>query len=70
MSKYVERELERVHLALSEPREPAERDRPYAAPQALSWALDPTSVKSPYDMVTGMSGGSEGCSVQPRHSPS
>ena len=44
MSRYVERALERVHLALNEPREPAERDRLYAAQQALSWALDPLSI--------------------------
>lgn len=48
---FVERELERLNCALNEgvgdPRYP----EIYAAQQALSWALDPTGFRSPYNYL-------------------
>lgn len=58
--KFIERELERISAALREPRT-AEYDQLYAAQQALSWALDPTMFKSPYDVVSGTLAGSVNC---------
>ena len=38
--------------------EPPDREyeKLYAAQQALSWALDPTGFKAPYDVITGITG--------------
>lgn len=49
---FVQRELDRISAALGAPNQ-AEYDRLYAAQQALSWALEPTGFKSPYDEIMG-----------------
>lgn len=60
MSKYIERELKKIQIRLHE-LEPdtVEHDKFYIAQQALSWAIDPTAVKSPYDMLMGIDTASE-----------
>lgn len=58
--KFIEQELERISATLREPRT-AEYDQLYAAQQALSWALDPTVFKSPYDLLNGTPAGSVNC---------
>ena len=52
---FVERELERIAVALREPRSAEEYAQLYAAQQALSWATEPTGFASPFDML--VSGG-------------
>ena len=53
---FVQRELDRIAVALREAPSPECYARLYAAQQALSWALEPTGFKSPYDAITGHSG--------------
>ena len=67
---FVQRELDKISSALREPRFADQYDRLYAAQQALSWALEPDGFKRPYDMVTGIPGGSEDCSATPHPLPS
>lgn len=52
MTAYVERELLRVSSALRDPAFAAHYDEFYAAQQALSWVLDPTMSKAPFDQIT------------------
>lgn len=63
MTGFIERELERISLALREPRFADQHDQLHAAQQALSWALEPEGFKRPYDMVAGTLEGSGGCSA-------
>ncbi len=58
---FVERELERIEVALREPRSAEEWNQLYAAQQALSWALEPIGFKAPYDTIMGTQEGSEDC---------
>lgn len=46
-------ELRRISSGLCDPKDATAL---YAAQQALLWALDPTAVKSPYDMVRNVPG--------------
>lgn len=39
----------------------------YAARQALAWAIDPSSAKSPYQMIMGTQEGPEDCLDEPYH---
>jgi hypothetical protein len=51
----IQRELDRVHAALLEPRladDTEEYRQLYAAQQALSWALDPGLFKAPYESIS------------------
>lgn len=65
---FIERELRRIENLLI--REDGSIDeRAHAAQQALGWALDPKAFKSPSDYIRGIPSGSEGCSVEIRHSP-
>jgi hypothetical protein len=57
---FIEREIQRINKALIENPESPEYDRLYVAQQALAWTLEPTGVKSPYDMVMGIQEETEG----------
>ena len=50
---FVQRELDRLSLALHEPRSDDEYRQLRVAHQALSWALEPVGFKSPYDTRQG-----------------
>lgn len=63
---FVQRELDRIALALREPRSAGEYDRLYAAQQALSWALEPNGFKAPYDLVRDIPADSADCRAAPR----
>ena len=60
---FIERELQRIEIALREPRSTDEWNRLFAAQQALSWALEPIGFKCPYDLVVrpDTQEGSEDC---------
>jgi hypothetical protein len=63
---FVERELQRIAVALNQEAETTERyGRLYAAQQALSWALEPRAFRSPYDALTGTPANLEGCPSYP-----
>lgn len=65
---FIARELDRIASALRQS-PPTEHYRElYAAQQALSWALDPSNFRKPYETVTGTQEGLEGCSA-PSHLP-
>ena len=61
---FIQRELDRIAVALREPREGEEYSRLYAAQQALSWAMEPDWFKAPYDAFSGTAQGSEGCRAE------
>lgn len=65
---FIRRELERLEVALRDPMSGEHHCALYAAQQALSWALDPESFKSPYAQTMGIREGSVGCS-DPHHLP-
>lgn len=57
---FVVRELLKIRLAL--PLTDGEKKHElYAAQQALEWALEPSGIRSPYQMIMGIPEGSEGC---------
>lgn len=58
---FVNRELERISVALGEPRSAEQNAQLYAAQQALSWALEPTGFKAPFQMIMSTAEGSEDC---------
>jgi len=58
---FVQRELDKIAVALREPRSAEQYAQLYAAQQALSWVLEPQGFKAPYDSVVSTSEGSEGC---------
>jgi hypothetical protein len=60
---FIQREIDRIRPLLV-----ANPDQPelYAAQQALCWALEPSGVKSPYEMITCSGAEPEGCSA-PSH---
>lgn len=55
---FIERELERISEAVrarqGENANTDEYRQLYAAQQALSWALDPTGFRAPFDTVMGI----------------
>lgn len=65
MADNIEPELEKIAAKLQAGQLAAtERDQLYAAQQALSWASQPDTFKSAYDLIVPASGtlqGSEGC---------
>ena len=63
---FVEREIAKIHAALVQPEHEDKRPELYAAQQALAWALEPTGVKSPYDLFVGTQAGPEDCSDESR----
>jgi hypothetical protein len=58
---FVQRELDRIAVALRGAPSPECYARLYAAQQALSWALEPSGFKSPYEAITGTLGEPAGC---------
>lgn len=50
---FLQREADRLNLALSQMPFGEMYDRLYAAQQAIVWAIDPESYKSPYNMIIG-----------------
>ncbi len=56
---FIQRELDKLTLALSEPQEEGIYPQLHAAQQALAWALEPRGVKSPYEVVMGIPANSE-----------
>lgn len=48
---FVQRELDRIGNALRQAQPDNRYDELYATQQALLWALEPGSFKSPYDML-------------------
>lgn len=67
---FVQRELDRIAVALREAPNPECHGRLYAAQQALSWALEPNGFKSPYVWAMGTPADSEGCPSYPCLPPS
>jgi hypothetical protein len=66
---FVQREIDRLHSEILKTDEntPAYAQL-HAAQQALGWALEPTGVKSPYDMIMGIQIKTEDCLSEP-HPP-
>jgi hypothetical protein len=56
---FIQREIDTIRLMLASPDAPRWAEL-YAAQQALEWALEPSGVASPYQMIMGTGGGSEG----------
>jgi len=48
---FIQRELDRIGVALRQPQPGKEYAELYAAQQALVWVLEPDGFKPPYDMV-------------------
>jgi hypothetical protein len=67
---FVQRELDRIAIALREAPTPEHYARLYAAQQALSWALEPDGFAAPYEVITGIREDSEGCSENLRRAAS
>ena len=68
---FVARELDRISARLREPGIPEqEYECLYAAQQALSWVLEPSGFKSPYDSITGIPADSEDCPSSSYRDPS
>lgn len=70
MTNFIERELYRIQDALGETRGTPKYDELYAALTALSWALDPQFIKSPYDMIMSREEVSKDCSDESHPLPS
>ena len=62
---FVDRELQRLAVAIVDPSNSAKRDQLYAAQQALGWAIEPNAAKSPYDMIMGIPGEPGDCPGEP-----
>lgn len=54
-------EADRLRSALLETPLGGRFDRLHAAQQALAWATDPETFKSPYDLISGNPEGSKDC---------
>lgn len=67
---FLQRELDRIRKGLLEPRGDEEYRQLHAAQQALSWALEPTGFKSPYDTIMGTPEGLEDCPSSLSRDPS
>ena len=62
---FVQRELDRIAVALREAPSPECYARLYAAQQALSWALEPTGFMAPYAAIPGTLEATTDCPVCP-----
>jgi hypothetical protein len=58
---FIDRELTRIATALREPRSGDEYRQLYAAQQALSWTLEPTGYKAPFEQILNTEEGSKDC---------
>jgi len=56
---FIQRELDRIQLALIDEKNETVKLELYAAQQALAWSQEPTGFKSPYAMIKDIQGGSE-----------
>jgi hypothetical protein len=66
---FVQRELDRIHGALTSQPSPEHYAELYAAQQALVWVLDPATFKAPYHMLAICTqGDSEDCPAGSDHS--
>ncbi len=65
---FMQREIERLNSAINSGL--GERSELYAAQQALSWAMEPGGIKSPYAMIMGTRVNSEDCLAHPHQPPS
>jgi hypothetical protein len=69
-------ELERIERALGDPQTDERYCQLYAAQQALAWALDPSTMMSPYEAIqrgrvippNGIREDSKDCPADPRRS--
>ena len=61
----VQRELDRIAVALRGAPSPERYGQLYAAQQALSWVLEPAYLAAPFDMITGTPGVTIDCSDVP-----
>lgn len=68
---FIQRELDRIGAALTQPQPGPHYAELYAAQQALLWAQEPEGFKSPYAMlVMDTLGDSGDCPARTDHSPS
>jgi hypothetical protein len=49
---FIQRELNRISIALREPCSADVYDRLYAAQNALAWALEPNVIAAPFSVIT------------------
>ena len=63
---FVQREIDRLNGAINSGQD--QRAELYAAQQALSWAMEPGGIESPYAMIMGTRVNSEDCLARP-HQP-
>ncbi len=61
---FLQREYERLNAALRDRKNANKHDLLYAAQQAIAWASDPGSYKSPLDLIRGTPADSEDCSAR------
>jgi hypothetical protein len=67
--QFMKHELDRLHGSLTSDEPPQRYAELYAAQQALRWALEPETFKTPHDMlVTCSQPDSKGCPVESGHS--
>lgn len=66
---FIQRELDKISVALVEKTNGADYDRLYAAQQALAWAIEPTGVRSPYNMIKGIAEAPEDYRAEPHQLP-
>jgi hypothetical protein len=66
---FIQRELNRIEIALRQPQSRNHYAELYVAQQALAWALDPTGFAAPLTMITGTPAGSEDCPAELRPAP-
>lgn len=50
---FIQREIDRLAMALREELDEKRYTQLYAAQQALAWALEPGGIKYPYDEIMG-----------------
>lgn len=67
---FIQRELDRIGDTLRANPDASDYDQLYAAQQALSWATDPESFKSPMKLLRGTRAETEGYSGAPHPLPS
>jgi hypothetical protein len=67
---FIQRELDRLAVALQESHTAELHAQLYTASQALSWALEPGGFKYPYDMIMGTEADSAGYLLSPHQLPS
>ena len=58
---FVPREIDRLNGAINSG--VGDRSELYAAQQALSWAIEPSGIQSPYAMIIRSGEAPEGCSA-------